>query len=196
MANPLLSLLMDVADIKRRLAMMGRHGPVAEVNTSEGWVRLDLGEGDDGPLLSPKIPYAQMAGGLKVHAPPSVGQNMTLFAPTGDTRQAVALPMTWSDENPTPGSGPDPVLTYGEVKATIEPGEIVIEIGGLTLSVSSSAFRVSVGGVEYSVSGAGVASTGGGVGHNGQDIGSTHRHPGIEPGGGITDEPIANGPTP
>lgn len=178
--NPLLAIRNELNEIKRRLSLMARHGPVAEVNTAEGWVRLDLGEGDGGKLLSPKMPYAQMGGALKVHAPPSVGQNMTLFAPTGDPRQAVAIPMTWSNQNPSPGSGADPVLTYGDVKATIETGGIRIEIGGFTLLIS----------------GAGLAMEGGGVGHNGQDIGATHRHPGVEPGGGITLTPIASGPTP
>lgn len=179
-SNRLLDMHNRMGALERRMAGLVRHGKVAEVNAAEGWVRLDLGEGDSGKLLSAKVPYGQMAGGLKVHAPPSVGQTMTMIAPGGDSRQAIALPMTWSNQNASPGDGADPVLTYGDVKVTIEPGGVRIEIGGVALLIS----------------GAGLAIEGGGVGHNGQDIGATHRHPGIEPGGGTTSTPIASGPTP
>lgn len=172
--NPLVALINDVNEIKRRLSVMGRHGVVAEVNPAEGWVRLNLGDGDNGPLLSPKLPYAQMAGALKLHAPPTVGQNMTLFAPTGDIRQAIAMPMTWSDANPTPGQSADPVFTYGDITITIEPGAILIGIGG-------TAWRITP---------AGLSQTGGMIRHNEKDIGSTHRHGGVLTGGAATNPPV------
>lgn len=180
MSDPFLAIVNRIASLERRLAGMIQHGPVAEVNTAEGWVRLSRGEGDSGPLLGPKIPYGQMAGGIKVHAPPTVGQNMTAISPTGDPRQAVAMPLTWSDQNQAPASGANPVMTYGDVRIEVTEGGVRIEVGGFALLVS----------------GAGLAMEGGGVGHNGQDIGASHRHPGIEPGGGITQTPIASGPTP
>jgi len=174
MANAFLQMNARIASLEARLAGMVRHGPVEEVNTAEGWVRLNLGEGDHGPLLSPKIPYAQMAGGLKVHAPPTKGQNMTVIAPGGDPRQSVALPMTWSDQNAAPASGADPALTFGDVR-------IDLTAGGL---------RISVGGVSLDISGAGVAITGGQVTHDGLNIGSTHRHGGVQAGPATTDFPV------
>ncbi|MCR6673233.1 hypothetical protein [Devosia ginsengisoli] len=179
-SNPLMAMHMRISELERRLSMTVRHGRVAEVNEAEGWARLDLGEGDAGRMLSPKLPYGQMAGALKVHAPPSVGQTMTMIAPGGDFRQAIALPMTWSNANESPGDTADPVLTYGDVKITLTEGGVRIEVGGFELLVS----------------GAGLAMAGGGVGHNGQDIGSTHRHPDVLPGPANTGTPIAAGPTP
>ncbi|UYZ08558.1 phage baseplate assembly protein V [Agrobacterium salinitolerans] len=127
---------------EKRLSSMVRHGPVAEVNPAEGWVRLNLGEGEKGPLLSPKIPYAQMAGALKVHAPPSEGQQMTYFAPSGDPRQAVALPMTWSDANPSPSaSGEENVLTFGSVTIAIKGDRVRITVG-------ATWFEISTGGIK------------------------------------------------
>lgn len=135
-------ILNRIAGLEKRLSSMVRHGPVAEVNPAEGWVRLNLGEGDNGPLLSPKIPYAQMAGALKFHAPPSEGQQMTYFAPSGDPRQAVAFPMTWSDANPSPsGSGEENVLTYGSVKVVIKQDSVRIGVG-------DTWFEVSTGGIK------------------------------------------------
>lgn len=135
-------ILNRIAGLEKRLSSMVRHGPVAQVNPAEGWVRLNLGEGDSGPLLSPKIPYAQMAGALKVHAPPSEGQQMTYFAPSGDPRQAIALPMTWSDANPSPsGSGEENVLTFGSVTIAVKADSVRLTAGGTWLEISSGGIK-------------------------------------------------------
>ncbi len=138
----IIDILNRLASVEKRLSSMVRHGPVAQVNPAEGWVRLNLGEGDKGPLLSPKIPYAQMAGALKVHAPPSEGQQMTYFAPGGDPRQAMALPMTWSNANPSPSaSGEENVLTFGSVTIAIKGESVRITVG-------NTWFEVSTGGIK------------------------------------------------
>ncbi len=132
--------------LERRLAGSMRHGPVEEVNIEEGWVRLNLGEGDSGPLLSPKIPYAQVAGALKVHSPPSVGQQMTVFSPTGDMRQGVAMPLTWSDNEKDPHDGANPVITYGSVKVEIQDDAAVVTTSGATISISGGDVTVTADG--------------------------------------------------
>ena len=181
MTDWFLRLRADVDNLKRRLNTMARHGVVQQVNAAEGWVRLNLGEGDDNDLLSPKIPYTQFAGALKVHTPPSVGQTMTMFAPTGDPRQAVALPMTWSDQNESPSdSASENVLTFGEVRVELTEGGLRIEVGGFAMLIS----------------GAGLAMAGGAIGHNGQDIGASHQHPGVMPGPSRTGTPVDSAPTP
>ena len=181
MSNELLELYTRGSRIEQRLAGMVKPGRVAEVNPDEAWVRLDLGEGDNGPLLSPKIPYAQFAGALKVHTPPTEGQQMTWLAPGGDSQQSFAVPLTWSDRNEAPSkSGDENVITYGDVRITLDASSVLIEVGGFALRVSA----------------AGLAMEGGGVGHNGQDIGSTHKHPDVMPGPALTGTPVASGPTP
>ena len=175
-------LKLQVADMARRQENSFRYGTVASVDAARQMVRLKIGKGADGTdQLSPWIPYAQMAGALKVHTPMSEGQNMAMISPGGDIEQAIAMPFTWNNANQSPSQSADEnVLTYGDVKMTLIEGGLRIEVGGFVLAVT----------------GAGLAMAGGGVGHNGQDIGSTHRHPGIQPGGGITSTPIAAGPTP
>lgn len=162
-----------LAALERRVSGAMRHGTVAEVNTADGWVRLDLGPGTDGPLLSPRIPYAQIAGALAVHAPPSVGQQMTFIAPGGDMRQALALPMSWGGGNASPASGADPALTFGDVRIDLTGGALTITVAGVTVSLS----------------GAGLSITGGRVDHDGSDIGATHTHGGIVPGPANTNPP-------
>jgi phage baseplate assembly protein gpV len=170
----LAELVAKVNEMERRMANMFRHGPVHSVDTQSQTVRLRLAEGDDGPVLSPPIPYGQQAGALKVHTPPSVGQNMTAFAPQGDMQQAVAMPFTWNNANASPSQS---------------PSENVITYGGATIKLDGSGLSISKGGVTVTISGSGVTITGGQVQHDGKNIGASHTHDGVEPGGGQTGAP-------
>jgi phage baseplate assembly protein gpV len=171
----LVELASRVADLERRFSGVMRHGTVEEVDPGKQIVRVKFGEDKDGkPFLSPWVPYAQIAGALKVHTPPTKGQQMTTMSPTGDWMQAVALPMHWSDQNPSPSSnGDENVLTYGNVRITVKDDLVQINVGGVSVNISSD----------------GVAITGGKVTHDGKNIGSTHIHGGVVPGGGLTDVP-------
>jgi phage baseplate assembly protein gpV len=110
---------------------MMRHGTVEQVDAKKQRLRIRLGEGDEGaPFLGPWVPYAQIAGDLKLHAPPSKGQQMTMLNPTGDFRQAVAIPLTWSDRNQSPSEKPDEhVLTFGSVRVTLKESELEFKVG-------------------------------------------------------------------
>lgn len=187
----LVELASRVAELERRYAGAMRHGTVEEVDPAKQIVRLNFGKDVEGkPFLSPWIPYAQIAGALKVHTPPSKGQQFTLLSPTGDWQQAVALPMTWSDKNTSPSSnGDENVLTYGNVRATIKDDLTQVDVGGTVLEVTSDHVKITVGGVTVEFSGDGVAITGGKVTHDGKNIGSSHIHGGVVPGGGVTDVP-------
>lgn len=172
----LADLMARVNDLERRLSRMVRHGTVHPGSTDPkaGTTRLRLGGTDEQPYLSPPIKYAQVAGALKVHSPPSDGQQMTIFSPSGDWRQGTALPMTWSDQNQSPSDkGDEHVVTFGDVTITLKGG-------GVT---------VSVGGVSWSLTGSGETTTGGMVKHNSKNIGDSHIHGGVEPGGGTTSVP-------
>lgn len=181
MTSKLVELSNRVAALERRMAHQIKHAPVEEVDAERGMVRLNLGPGDDGDLLSPWIPYGQFAGKLKVHTPPTKGQNLTYIAPGGDPRQAVALPLTWSDEHASPSDRADEnVVVYGGIKFTVRDGVLIISAGGFHLSVS----------------GEGLAMSGGKVAHNQKDIGSTHKHPDVMPGPAETGTPVPSGPAP
>lgn len=159
----LVELASRLTEMERRLAGMMRHGTVAEVDPARQRVRLDFGpaHGGEGQFLSPWVPYAQFSGALRVHTPPTVGQQFTAMSPTGDFQQAVAVPLTHHDGNPSPSNAGDQnVVTYGNVTLTLADGRVGVEVGGVT-------FNVSGGGVEI---------TGGMVTHNGTNIGDTHTH--------------------
>jgi len=188
----LVELASRVADLERRFAGVVRHGTVEEVDPAKQIVRVKFGEDKDGkPFLSPWVPYAQVAGALKVHTPPTKGQQMSTLAPTGDWMQAVALPMHWSDANPSPsGNGDENVLTYGNVRATIKDNLVEVIVGGCTLEVTGAHVKITVGGVTHTISGGGVTTTGGVITHDGKNIGKDHKHKDVMPGGGLTGVPV------
>jgi phage baseplate assembly protein V len=108
-------IMMRAADIERRLDNSLRHGKVTDVDTKKQLFRMEVAQQDGQPVKSACIPYGQTAGDYKHHRPPTKGQQMSLFAPNGEIRQAVALPLTWSDDNKSPSDKPDEhVTTYGK----------------------------------------------------------------------------------
>lgn len=131
------------AETERRLDNMHKHGRVEEVDAKARTVRLRIGGTDDQPLLSPHIPYAQFAGALKVHTPPSKGQQMTLLSPTGDFRQAIAMPFTWTNSNPSPSEKPDEnVMTFGDWRLTLDGEKLEATKGETTLRLTGESAHV------------------------------------------------------
>ncbi len=125
-----------VLELERRLANGVREGTVDQVDPSRKRVRLRLGGPDEQPFLSPWVPYSQTAGALKIHTPPSVGQQMTLISPAGDLRRGQAFPFTWSDAEPSPSDDGDRhVLTFGDLRAEITPDGLRIQLGESEIQV-------------------------------------------------------------
>lgn len=117
-------------DLERRFDNSARHGVVSDVDAEKHLVRLKIGGTDDEPMKSAWVPYGQIAGAMKVHSPPSLGQNMTLMCPTGDFRQAIAMPFTWNNDNPSPSTKKDEhVLTFGSVKITLKSDSMTLAVG-------------------------------------------------------------------
>lgn len=138
----LVEVLRRTAEIERRFDGMVKQGPVAEVDPKSGTVRVRLGGSEKEPMLSPPIPYAQIAGGLKVHAPPTIGQQMTVLSGAGDFRQGLAVPMTWSDNNRSPSEkGDENVLTFGQVRIEIKGNSLRASVGGTSIELSEDGIK-------------------------------------------------------
>lgn len=191
-------LFRRVAELERRVEGQIKHGRVVNVDAEKGTVRLRLNEeGAEEEFLSPPIPYAQFAGALKVHTPPSVGQQMTIISSTGDLRQGVAVPLSWSEKNAAPSDkGDENVITYGDWRITLDAGKIEAKKGDTTVLIEGGQVKVTTpkmtfdcDGVTVEITGGGVTISGGTVRHDGKNIGSTHVHGGVMPGGGNTSVP-------
>lgn len=163
-----------LAELERRVENMQRHGTVAEVDAATSRVRLVIGGTEEEPMLSPWVRPAQMAGALKVHALPSVGQTMTLFSPGGEMAAGVAVPFTWSNANEAPSdSAEENVVTFGSVR---------IELTGEGL-------KITAGGTVVDITGDGVAIEGDDLTHNDIFIGDTHVHTEVEKGVALSGPP-------
>lgn len=125
-----------VADLERRMANTMREGTVEAVDPARKRVRLRLGGSEGEPFLSPWVPYSQTAGALKIHSPPSEGQQMTLLAPAGDIRRGQAVPFTWSDAEPAPSDeGDQHVLTFGDLRIEITGDGFDVRFGSSEIQV-------------------------------------------------------------
>lgn len=132
-----------LADLERRLENTDRYGTVQDVDPAKQRVRLRIGGTDAEPMLSPWVPYAQTAGALKLHSPPSVGQQMLIHSPDGDLRQGVASGMTWSNQNVSPSQkGDEHVLTFGQATITLRGGELIIQVGSSTITMTSGNIKL------------------------------------------------------
>lgn len=190
--SPILrSILARQQETDRRLAGGEVRGKVTEVNAAEAWVRVEIGKDSDGnPVLSPKVPYKQTAGALKLHNPPSVGQTMTIRSDSGDVEQGIAEAFHWSDENSaTSTDGEAHKLTFGDVTIDLNDDQVKFTVGGAVVDITASGVTITVGGVTFSLTGAGFTQTGGQQVHDGKDVGSTHTHTGVAVGGAETGPP-------
>jgi len=162
----LVELAARVADLERRIAGVMRHGTVAEVDPAKQRVRIDMGpaHGGDGRFLSPWLPYSQFSGALRLHTPPTVGQQLTVMSPTGDFQQAVAVPLTHHSANPSPSSaGDENVMTYGNVRMTLKDDLVMVDVGG-------SLFRMTAAEIALMTNGSAIVLDASGVKINGARI--------------------------
>lgn len=186
--HALAELAKRVAELERRHLSLLRHGTVEEVDPEKALVRLRIGGSDDKPFLSPWLPYAQIAGAMKVHSPPSQGQQMTMIAPTGDFRQSIAMPMTWSNQNEAPSkNGDEHVLTFGDVRIEIKGSEVHVTVPTLKFTCDGSTFVLTGDGLQLETPT--VSIEGDRVEHNSLNIGHDHKHRDSAPGAGLTGVP-------
>ncbi|MCG6115102.1 MAG: baseplate assembly protein [Mesorhizobium sp.] len=163
MVSPIVAMKADLEMLKTAFGNSMKVGPVEEVDARRGY-RLKLGEGPDGPYLSPWYPHPESGGATKSWAPLSKGQIVGVINPTGDPRQGVLLRAGFSGENAQPSEDlAANVLSFGGVTLTLSGGRLTIDgdvqINGLSLK------------------------------HNAREVGDTHRHTEVTPGPAVSGEP-------
>lgn len=94
-------LLQEVTHLKQRLDNMVVDGPVNEVKGDK--MRVVIGKDKDGKdVLSPWIHTSDHRGGSRERRFYKKGQNVRLFSPSGDIRQAVLIPGSPNKAYPAP----------------------------------------------------------------------------------------------
>ncbi len=151
-----------MSDLKHLLAALSRSGqqdwrqansrttgPVTHVDPKAGKARIRVGGSDEEPFLSPWVRYSQTMGALKVHAPPSIGQQMDLSSDSGDFETATLTPRTQSDENKSPSEkGDENVVTFGDLRVEARGNELVITVPKLKIDCGGTTFEWSAAGLE------------------------------------------------
>ncbi|MBP0440686.1 baseplate assembly protein [Tianweitania sediminis] len=166
----LIDMKADLEMLKTAFGNSIRIGPVEMIDAKKGY-RLKLGEGSDGPFLSPWYPHPETG---KTSIPLKKGQIVGVVNPSGDMRQGLVFRGGYSGEHKSPNEN---------------MAANVFEDAGVRIEVADGALVITVGGVTFNLSGAGLSITGGRVEHDGKNIGSNHVHSGILRGGANTDPP-------
>jgi phage baseplate assembly protein gpV len=121
-------------------------GRVTDRDPKKHRIRIEIGLDDEGESVkSPWIPYSQIAGSRKVHSVPSIGQQMRIVCPNGDPCQALAVPLTWWNDNPSPSEdGDEDIDLRGKTKRTQKDATIRQEVDGVTVLHSKQSSKVTI----------------------------------------------------
>lgn len=116
-----------MAEMERRLANVMRIATITEVDPGAARARVSFG----GEAQSAWLPFAiARAGGARVWAPPTQGEQVTVLSPGGDTAQGVIMGSLYSNAGTAPSSD-------GEAYRIDLPGGVVIEVSGGAISITA-----------------------------------------------------------
>lgn len=186
LVNFMTGVLARIAEIERRQDGRITQGPVHSVDAAKGTCRVRIGGTDAEPFLSAEIPYTQMMGAFKGHIPVSPGQQVTIISGAGDYRQGLAIPMTKSDQNPSPSSsGNENVVTFGGATLKLDGDGLTITKGSVTVKISGS--NVEITG-DVKITGK-FEVNGNTFEHNSKNVGFDHKHTEVVHGGELSGPP-------
>lgn len=155
----------------RRLANVIRVATITAVDAGAGRARVSFG----GDTESAWLPFpSPRAGDIQIWAPPSVGEQVVVACPSGDTAQGLIVASLSSGASPPPSG---------------DGGAFVVKIGDASIEITADGLTLTAGGVSLAVTAGGVSITGGQVDHNGTNIGDSHVHGGVVPGASNTQGP-------
>jgi phage baseplate assembly protein V len=175
-------------------------GTIAEVDLARGLVRVDTGD-----VASDWVRFSTgRAGATRIWSPPTVGEQVALFAPSGDLAGAFAIGGFHSDEHPPAGDSSRELIQFVDgaviaydpeghaLEAHLPDGATVsiIAAGGVTIDASDGGFSI-----KGDVTIEGELHATGDIGSEADVLAGTvslkdHRHSGVQAGGGISGVPV------
>jgi hypothetical protein len=173
----------EYADLSRRLAALVMVGTVSQIDgDKEKLTLLDSDPSTGEPFTSPMVRRADPAGargqGRKERSRSVLGEPRFLINPGGEIgKHSRTLSYGPTDESAEPqgDDGFARVFSEGSTSIAIRDGEIRLTVGGTTVSITAE----------------GVSQTGGYRRHDGKNVGKDHKHGQVEPGPGLTGDPVA-----
>ena len=128
-------LLRRIPEIERRMRNIVRYGVVEEVDAKKGLVKMkDDGGGDGQTYVSDWRPWAEVGGGIKTWRPPTKGQQVVMFSPSGNLADGIVFNAAFSDQNPQPSENGDEVVeTIGSTRLTMKDGSVTLKADKIVL---------------------------------------------------------------
>lgn len=181
--------LHSAAELLRLIHNLVRLGTIAQVDHAAARVRVATGE-----ITTGWLPWVEgRAGTTRTWSPPTVGEQVAIIAPGGDTAAAVVLTGLYRTAHPAPSSRGDvfravmpdgAVLEYDHAASHLQatlPGSATLDAQGDITVTTPAALTATAGGgatlnADTVINGT-LAINGGSVTHNGTDIGDSHQHP-------------------
>ncbi|MGM0912773.1 MAG: phage baseplate assembly protein V [Pseudomonadota bacterium] len=181
--------LHSAAELLRLIHNLVRLGTVAEVDHTCARVRVATGE-----ITTAWLPWLEeRAGTTRTWNPPTVGEQVVVFAPGGDLATAVVLAGLYRNQHPAPSDNADKwhavmpdgaVIEYDHAASHLQAtlaGSATLEAQGDVTVTTPAALTATAGGgatlnADTVINGT-LAINGGSVTHNGTDIGDSHQHP-------------------
>lgn len=136
--DEVLRLRSDMEAVKSALGEALVVGTVEQVDPERGY-RINLGEGTEGPMLSPWLPHPESGGQTASWVPLSVGQIVGLFSPSGDLRQGLLLRGGFGGENAPPSQDMAAnVLEAFGIRMQMKDGQLLIQCRDATIECETS----------------------------------------------------------
>lgn len=157
-------------DIDRRLANIVRIGTISELDEANARVKVDLGD-----HTTDWLPWsAAAAGGDRTWTTPDVGEQVTLFAPSGELADAVVGMSIFQDAHPANGNNKkDRRTTYKDgtviefdrdasvMNVIVNPaGQVNVTVGGSKFEMDTSRIKFTSNGSTFEMDAAGVRING------------------------------------
>lgn len=180
----------ELGELQRLLANMIRVGTIAALDEAKARVKVRAAG-----LTTDWLPWGTgRAGSTRTVSMPSVGEQVVVFSPYGDTAQGVVGFSLYQDAHPSPSNTKDKETTIYPDGSTVEydsasntltvtvagSGNVVVNCKNATVNAET---KVQVNTPEAEFSGHvtiknGLAIEGGTVTHDGKNISKTHTHVG------------------
>lgn len=142
-------------DAERRIQNLVRMGRVVDTDPAKGLVKIAWAkDADDNEVEGPWMPWATRAGNIKIWAPPSKGEQVMIFSPSGEIGTAsYVMPGGYSDQFPANHDKDD------EFRLSVGDNTVMTVTNGGIVTATPSV-RTESGRIEYINDGSGGAKPG------------------------------------
>lgn len=139
------------SEFVRRFNNIVRFGTIAEIDYKRARVRVKTGK-----ITTTWIPWATMAGNMKIWNPPVVGEQVSIIAQGGDLSVAIAIPSIYQNKFSAPSDDENIIKVElsetSSVEFNKENDEITIKIDESELFFNKEKLEAKIGETEAEVS--------------------------------------------